>query len=678
MTLLDPPRHNAALRGRTAVLLIGLILTMSGLLMWSEAQNNFSAELGPRFHVPRSVAYLAASLFVAAAGLISAGMIVHGRTRAASAEHPDETPPETDEVPPTAEAPPGRRRGVPLRRLSPTPEWIAGWPQVLATILLAATAMAAVINGWKLDDRPLVPQAQQVFGLVLILLAFPFLVLERVYANTAPNVLPDAPRLERLMRVPLVTFVGLGIASVLLSVGFEWPAMIEQAIATLIGIVALELLLRGAAILFVPFAPIDTRLSVADSSIASLLRLTPPTFAAVGSAVQRQFGIDLSRSWALAFVRRAIVPIGFGMAGFAWCLTGVTALGLNERAVYERLGVPVAIFGPGLHLHLPWPLGVLRTVELGVVHEIPIVFSPAGEPTTGAMDLEQIPQETGIEDPAPPSADRLWDESHPSEASYLIASESQGKQSFQIVNIDLRVVYRVGLSDAAARDAAYTIAEPEALIRAMAGQLLVRYFARYTLLDVLGQSRERFANDFRGELQDRLQNLSTGIDVIAVVVEAIHPPPAAASAYHNVQAAEIVAQSQISLRRADAIGELKSAEQSATEDRNQALAAAAELVNQAQAESVLFQGDRTAYHRDGRPFLFERWLDRLSGALPKSSFIVLDSRLKGVTAPTIDLRSFGLPGAYQASPAPRPSTAAKPKTSSPQGAHGNQQEDGDE
>jgi hypothetical protein len=75
-------------------------------------------------------------------------------------------------------------------------------------------------------------------------------------------------------------------------------------------------------------------------------------------------------------------------------------------------------------------------------------------------------------------------------------------------------------------------------------------------------------------------------------------------------------------------------------------------------------------------FLFERWLDRLSGALPRSSFILLDHRLKGVSAPTIDLRNFDSPGAaYRASPAPRPSTT-KPSTSSSGGSPNPSEEDG--
>jgi len=660
---------------RPSVLWTGFILGALGLLLLRTAGTRFIAASAAEIYIPSSVSYLSASLLIAASGLLSAGMVARGRLRAiAASEHARTRPP----VAPLSNIPDVLRAHTIEVRLPSfrwAPEWLAGWPQIVVCAIFGVVAMAAIAPAWTAEDQQMLgPSAQQLYGGLFILLAFPLLVLERIYAKTPRNVLPEAPQIERLLRVPLLTFVALGTTTVLASIGLEWPLTVEKAIAFFAGLVSLELVLRCVAVAFMPLAPIDTRRSVADSAVAGLLRPSLPSFATVSTAVKSSFGIDLSRSWALSFVRQAAVPIGLGMVFFAWCVTGITALGLNERAVYERFGVPVAVFGPGLHVHLPWPFGIMRRVELGVAHEIPIVLSTSGEPQINAG---KIGPETNIEGVAPASADRLWDSSHPSEASYLVASESQGKQSFQVANIDLRVVYRIALSDKAAEEASYSVANPEALIRAITGQLLVRYFARYTLLDVLGQSRERFSNELRGDLQARLQGLSTGIEVIAVVVEAIHPPPDAASAYHYVQAAEILAQSQVSLRRADAIHEVKTAEQTATEDRNNALSAAAELVDQAHAESVLFQGDRQAYHQDGRVFLFERWLSRLGSSLPKSSFIVIDSRLNGAATPTIDLRSFALPGPADQpnSPGQSPS-AAKPSMPSSPGSVGNPDDEG--
>jgi regulator of protease activity HflC (stomatin/prohibitin superfamily) len=540
-----------------------------------------------------------------------------------------------------------------LSRLkSIVPQWtvIAGWPQVLVVMLLAALAIAGVVYCWSIAAPPIAnPITLQVIGGSLMVAAFPVLVLERIFANTSPDVLPEAPQIGRLLRAPLTVFLALGIASILKSFGFDWAYRLDQISAVLTALISVELFLRSAAMLFMPFDPIEERQAVADSTIAGLLRFSAPDFQAFNSTIQRQFGIDLSRSWALAFIRRATVPIVFGMAMMAWGVTGITAVPFNERAAYERFGLPVAVLDPGLHFHLPWPLGVIRPVEFGVVHNIPIAFPPADGSAQSIRASAGVDQQPAVaaEGVPPPTADRLWDNSHPSEQSYLIASEARGEQSFQIVDADLRVVYRVGLSDEAALNAAYQVDGPENLIRASVGQLLVRYFSRYTLFDMLGRNREIFANELRDSLQDQMNRLSSGIEAIAVVVEAIHPPPGAASAYHNVQAAEIRAGAAISSKRADAIRTMKFAEQYAVETRNGASASAGELVGQAQNESILFKSDRSARQRDGEAFLLERRFERLVNGLGKSEFIVVDHRLSTRNPPTIDLRSFGQPGGNQ-------------------------------
>src|SRR6202012_4790948 len=125
----------------------------------------------------------------------------------------------------------------------------------------------------------------------------------------------------------------------------------------------------------------------------------------------------------------------------------------------------------------------------------------------------------GAEDAAPVSANRLWSgDGTADEGSYIIASADGGQQSFQLVDVDMNVVYRIGTSDAAARDAAYSVAAADDLIQALSGQLLVHYFATTTLDAVLGQSREQFAETFRQQLQDQLNGMKSGIDAIAVLV----------------------------------------------------------------------------------------------------------------------------------------------------------------
>ena len=264
----------------------------------------------------------------------------------------------------------------------------------------------------------------------------------------------------------------------------------------------------------------------------------------------------------------------------------------------------------------------------------------------------------------PKSADRLWTDDHPFEGSYIIASEEAGRQSFQLVNIDMAVMYRVGLSENAARDAAYHVTDIDALIQALSGQLLVGYFTHNTLLDLLGQSRETFTRQFQSALQEQLDRFSTGIEAIGVSVEAIHPPPGAANAYHDVQAAEIIATTQISLRRGESSRTLKSAQRLAGADRNEAVAAAAERVAEAQSQSALFAADRQAYAQDGYPFLLERWLDDVAKGLAGSRLVLIDHRLAPQNIPALDLR--GLSALTSGDTLAAPSPTAPPPVTGPQ------------
>ena len=645
---------NTAKRYRAPLLIGGAIFATLGIALIIGVSARANGQLLAGIPVLPSLGYLGAALSVTAAGLFSVGIITLVRHRLLAVELQRNAL--SQDRPATSDGQGRIRRIMRLlarsKSLIPPFASLAGWPQVLVAMLFGALAMVGIVICWPMSVPPIAnPIIQQVFGGSLVIAAFPLLVLERVFANTRTEVLPEASQIDRLLRVPLTACVILGISGILQSFGFAWAPRLDQALAILMAVISLELILRSAAMVFVPFDPMERRQAVADSTIAGLLRFSAPNFTALNRSIQRQFSIDLSRSWALAFIQQAIVPIIFVMGMMAWGVTGITALAFNERAVYERFGTPVAVLGPGLHFHLPWPLGVMRGVEFGVIHDISIAFSPvdgSGQSSQLSAGVDQQQQLVAAEGLPPAAADRLWDTSHPSEQSYLIASELRGEQSFQIVDADLRVVYHVGLSDAAAMDSAYRVESPEHLIRAAVGRLLVRYFSRNTLLEVLGQNRETFANELRVSLQDQLDRLSSGIEAIAVVVEAIHPPPGAASAYHNVQTAEIQANSAISFKRADAIRTMKFATLLATEARNGTAAAAAELIGQAQSESILFKSDRAARERNGEAFLLERRFERLVSGLAKTELIVIDHRATGRNPPTIDLRSFDIRGGNQA------------------------------
>ena len=666
----DIPSFNAARRYGLTLLVAGAVLALLGFLLVRYGVTQASVAWLPNLAIPRPAGYLGAALLLLSAAFLSSGAMSFARQQllAEKATHKERKSAKSERVPK-----PAAKSNLKLRAIvSSFDTWIetwmpdgtalAEWTQALIPVTFGLFAAVEMIALWRLPSNVIAdPFVLRLVGVIFFVAAFPLLVLERICANLPAELLPEAPALDRLARVPLTAALGLGIVTFIRAAGFAWAAQLEEAVAILIFIVWLEVILRGAVTLFVPFAPIENRRSVADSSIAgSALRLALPNIRAINISVRRQFGIDLSRSWALAFIQKAALPIVTGIGVFAWLVTGVTALGINQRGVYQRLGVPVAVFQPGIHIHLPWPLGVVRPVEVGVIHQLPIEFLlPNGNGQTVPEEAEGLAPAEG---PPPEGADRLWDDAHPFEGSYLIASEDNGQQSFQLSDVDMAVIYQVGLSDNAAISAAYRVADPDGLIQALSGQLLVRFLSQNTLLKLLGESREAFSNDFQAALQKQLDGLSTGIEVMAISVEAIHPPPAAASAYHDVQAAEIRAQTNISNSRGDAVRAQKAAARDATFEINDALAAGAEVVGKAQTASILFGGDRQAYGRNGNAFLLERWFGNLTQTLGKSDFIIIDHRLNGQDVPTLDLRNLTSLTPNESVPLPTkaPASSAEP------------------
>jgi regulator of protease activity HflC (stomatin/prohibitin superfamily) len=174
--------------------------------------------------------------------------------------------------------------------------------------------------------------------------------------------------------------------------------------------------------------------------------------------------------------------------------------------------------------------------------------------------------------------------------------------------------------------------------------MLARYFARYTIPDVLGQNREQFIRGFQQELQARLNTLASGIDILGVVIEAIHPPSDAAPAYQDVQAAGIRSEIQVASAKGSATGTVVRARSQATTMRNDATASGTEMVDQAKVDTALFAGDVTAYHNDGAAFLFERRLTALGNAVrPDTPATIIDSRIPANQMPVLDLRPPGSP-----------------------------------
>ncbi|PNB48838.1 hypothetical protein C1X29_16625 [Pseudomonas sp. GW456-12-10-14-LB2] len=504
--------------------------------------------------------------------------------------------------------------------------WLGGWSLL---VLLSIEQM------WSLTlPAAGVGLSATVGAAIALLLAFALLVLERQLAQENPAQWPEAEALAQLTRVAIISLVLGALCLLFASDSAIWPVRLAVLIGILPGLVAVELLLRALLSLFSPRREQLEPVLLARSFVADLLRWPPQPLLALQHELHNRFGIDLRQIWAFSYMRRAFLPVLVLVAAVGWLLTGLHEIPMQSRGIYERFGKPVQVFGPGLHAGLPWPLGRVLNVENGVVHEL---ATSVGE-NPAAVQLDPA------EGPAPFTANRLWDASHVNDKSQVIASSRGDQQSFQIVNMDVRFVYRIGLSDQAALAATYNSADVPTLIRSTASRILVHDFASRTLDGLLGGDRTGLAEEIGRAVQSDLQKLDSGVEILATVVEAIHPPAGAANAYHSVQAAQIGAQALISRERGAAAEASNQAQLQASLARDQASANAHEINATARAADLKFSAEQKAYASAGQAFVLEQYLSQLSQGLSKAKLLVLDHRLGGSSnAPTIDLRTFTLP-----------------------------------
>ncbi len=514
--------------------------------------------------------------------------------------------------------------------------WLGGW---------ALLAILGVEQAWNLTLPPAALGLSATVGAAcFLLLAFGLLVMERHLAQENTAQWPEAATLAQLIRVAIISLVLGAFCLLFADETSVWPVRLAVLIGLLPGLVAAELLLRAVLSLFSPRRERLEPELLARSFVADMLRWPPQPLLALQHELHNRFGIDLRQIWAFTYMRRAFLPVLAVVSLVGWSLTGIHEIALHGRGIYERFGKPVEVFGPGLHMGLPWPLGRVLSVENGVVHELATSVGETTAPT----------QADPAEGPAPAIANRLWDASHVNDKSQVIASSRADKQSFQIVNMDVRFVYRIGLSDEAALAATYNSADVPMLIRSTASRILVHDFASRTLDGLLGEDRVGLAEEIGRAVQADLQKLDSGVEILATVVEAIHPPAGAANAYHGVQAAQIGAQALIARERGAAAEATHQAQLQASIARDQAIASAREINAGAEAADLKFNAEQKAYASAGQAFVLEQYFSQLSQGLANARLLVLDHRLGGSSnAPTIDLRTFTLP----VDPAPSRKTA---------------------
>lgn len=115
-----------------------------------------------------------------------------------------------------------------------------------------------------------------------------------------------------------------------------WPARLAVLTGLLPAAVAIELILRALAALFIPRRDKLEPRMIGQSFVAGMLRWPPQPLLTLQSELHNRFGIDLRQIWAFTFMRKAFFPVLAVVAAVGWVLSGVSEIPLQGRGIYER------------------------------------------------------------------------------------------------------------------------------------------------------------------------------------------------------------------------------------------------------------------------------------------------------------------------------------------------------
>lgn len=322
---------------------------------------------------------------------------------------------------------------------------------------------------------------------------------------------------------------------------------------------------------------------------------------AVISFLEENTGITLRSLWSIKFIRK-MIPVAFFCALLLlWLSTGVVYVESYQKAAVYRFGeLQEEILSPGLHLTLPYPIDKTEIYDTESIRKV----------TIGYRSEED--------------ADNIWTESHgESEYKLLLGSGNE------LVSINLRVEYMISDLETYLKNSS----DPERILEAKAYELATDRTMSQDLATLLSVDREAFAESFRTDLEKAVATSNTGLKVVNVVMESIHPPVEVASVYQKLISAEIDAERMILEAEADAAVALFRAESYSKILLDDADISHYEKIAAARSELAEFMAAVEAYSEYPDAYVYYKYLDAICStyATTKLVFVGQDvdsSRIK--------------------------------------------------
>jgi regulator of protease activity HflC (stomatin/prohibitin superfamily) len=315
-----------------------------------------------------------------------------------------------------------------------------------------------------------------------------------------------------------------------------WLDVVGWAISILLVVLGVETALNVVLDIYRPRLKDQYSRAAFDSRLLGLINEPGEIFRTAASAIDYQFGFQVSQTWFYKLLEKAIVPLVLFAAITLYLLSCIVVVAPDEEAIIEHLGNPVdragqvRHIGPGLSFKWPWPIDIVQKRATKRIAEISVGFVPKPEQKGEKVGYGPL----------------LWGKPHyEKEYELLVASEQTGTAAadgavpVSLVMAAVPVQYRI-------KDLycfIYNHNEPEKLLESICYRELTNFAASAKIevdseadlqQSLLGAGRAEAKRVLTQNIQAAADDAGLGVEIVFLGMQGIHPPPDVAADYQKV------------------------------------------------------------------------------------------------------------------------------------------------
>ena len=202
-------------------------------------------------------------------------------------------------------------------------------------------------------------------------------------------------------------------------------------------------------------------------------------------------------------------PVSLGFRGLflviliIWLLSGIYTVGPDELGVVRRFGRATRVTPPGIHYHLPSPIEMVDSPKVTEVRRIEVGFRTI--------------------DPGPPARYRKVLR----EAQMLTGDEN-------IVNLEIIVQYKIRDPS----DFLFNIRDLERMLRHATEASIRQVVGSHDIDEVLTTGKFQVQEETKTLLQSIVDRYRSGLSILAVQLQDVHPPDEVITAFKDVASAK--------------------------------------------------------------------------------------------------------------------------------------------